>query len=321
MQLEEHQDAIIAGVRTALVDESTSVRAAAAQSFDVLLQSEFGTKAIDQTIPTLLEALRQPGAQSETALRALREIMSVRANSIFPVVLPALIGGKLSAFNARALGSLVSVAGSALSRRLTSILQALVVSIESDNEDEEVITEVNQTMRILLSSIEDIEGLNSLMMTLLGWAKGDAPRRRVSALSCLCVQRSPFCLLRFRADSTLVLLPTAKSSARSPKRTFPSTESTGSVSSSRPTQTPTTESSRLPGSRSRPWSRLCPRTNSRTSSSLCDPPSSRQLPLEMTSLVSLARRVFSRSFPSCLQEFSEGASLCATALCLESNIG
>jgi HEAT repeat protein len=187
LQLEEHQDAIIAGVRTALVDESTSVRAAAAQSFDVLLQSDFGTKAIDQTIPTLLEALRQPGAQSETALRALREIMSVRANSIFPVVLPALIGGKLSAFNARALGSLVSVAGSALSKRLTSILQALIKSIESGEDDDEIKTEVGQTMRILLQSIEDIEGLNSLMMTLLGWAKGDAPRRRISALGCLCV--------------------------------------------------------------------------------------------------------------------------------------
>lgn len=111
--------------------------------------------------------------------------MSVRANSIFPVVLPALIGGKLSAFNARALGSLVSVAGSALSKRLTSILQALIKSIESGEDDDEIKTEVGQTMRILLQSIEDIEGLNSLMMTLLGWAKGDAPRRRVSALHCL----------------------------------------------------------------------------------------------------------------------------------------
>jgi hypothetical protein len=34
--------------------------------------------AIDQTIPTLLEALRQPGKGSGTALQALQEVMSVR---------------------------------------------------------------------------------------------------------------------------------------------------------------------------------------------------------------------------------------------------
>lgn len=49
---------------------------AAAQAFDVL-QETVGNKAIDQTIPTLLEALRHPGAGSGTALQALREIMTV----------------------------------------------------------------------------------------------------------------------------------------------------------------------------------------------------------------------------------------------------
>jgi hypothetical protein len=34
-------------------------------------------RAIDQTIPTLLEALRQPVESSETALRVLRDVMLV----------------------------------------------------------------------------------------------------------------------------------------------------------------------------------------------------------------------------------------------------
>ena len=63
-------------VRTALVDEDASVRAAAAQAFDSL-QEHLGGKAVDQTIPTLLEALRQPGESSSTALQALKEVMSV----------------------------------------------------------------------------------------------------------------------------------------------------------------------------------------------------------------------------------------------------
>jgi hypothetical protein len=63
-------------VRVSLVDDDAEVRAAAAQAFDVL-QEYVGNKAIDQTIPTLLEALRQPGNSSGTALQALKEVMSV----------------------------------------------------------------------------------------------------------------------------------------------------------------------------------------------------------------------------------------------------
>ena len=63
-------------VRTSLVDDDATVRTAAAKAFDTL-QEHIGAKAIDQTIPTLLEALRQPGESSGTALQALREVMSV----------------------------------------------------------------------------------------------------------------------------------------------------------------------------------------------------------------------------------------------------
>ena len=41
------------------------------------MQQYIGAKAIDQTIPTLLEAMRNPGETSETALQALKEVMSV----------------------------------------------------------------------------------------------------------------------------------------------------------------------------------------------------------------------------------------------------
>lgn len=58
------------------MDDEANVRAAAAQAFDIL-QDHLGAKAIDQTIPTLLEALRQPGKSSGTALQALKEVMNV----------------------------------------------------------------------------------------------------------------------------------------------------------------------------------------------------------------------------------------------------
>lgn len=75
--MEDHEGQIISVVRSCLVDESSSVRVAAASAFDAL-QKHIGTKAIDQTIPTLLGALRQAGPGSDTALQALKEIMTVR---------------------------------------------------------------------------------------------------------------------------------------------------------------------------------------------------------------------------------------------------
>ena len=166
-QREEHEDEIITIVRQSLIDDSENVRAAAAVAFDVL-QETLGTKAIDETIPTLLEALRQPGESSGTALQALREVMSVRASTVFPVLIPTLIATPITAFNARALASLVTVAGNALSKRLTTILTALIRAIENE-KDEELRSDIDAAVRALLSSISDAEGLQTLMLLLAGW--------------------------------------------------------------------------------------------------------------------------------------------------------
>jgi hypothetical protein len=75
-QQEGHKDDIVLTVRDALVDDEANVRSAAARAFDVL-QTHLGGRAINLTLPTLLEALRQPGNGSGTALKALTEIMVV----------------------------------------------------------------------------------------------------------------------------------------------------------------------------------------------------------------------------------------------------
>jgi hypothetical protein len=77
----------------------------------------------------------------------------------------------MTVFNARALASLVTVAGSALSKRLTVILTALAKFTESTDEstDDELRTAVDEAVQALLISISDAEGLNTLMLLLLGW--------------------------------------------------------------------------------------------------------------------------------------------------------
>ncbi len=87
---------------------------------------------------------------------------------MFPTLLPTLTVMPISAFNARALASLVTVAGSALSKRLATVMTPLVGSMETETA-EDIRTEVDGALRALLASIEDGEGLHSLMMTLIGW--------------------------------------------------------------------------------------------------------------------------------------------------------
>lgn len=61
------------------------------------------------------------------------------------------------------------MAGNALSKRLSSVLTPLVKSLDKE-QDTEIREELNGAIRALLASIEDMEGLHSLMMLLLGWS-------------------------------------------------------------------------------------------------------------------------------------------------------
>lgn len=74
----------------------------------------------------------------------------------------------MSVFNARALASLVTVAGNSLSRRLTVILNALV-KVSEDDIEEELREAVDEAIEALFSSVSDAEGLNTVMMLLIGW--------------------------------------------------------------------------------------------------------------------------------------------------------
>ncbi|KDN49927.1 ARM repeat-containing protein [Tilletiaria anomala UBC 951] len=181
-QLEDHEDSIIALIRHALVDESAVVRRAAAQAFDAS-QEYIGTKAIDDTIPTLLEAMSDPdNPGSETALAALREVMRARADVVFPVLVPTLTVQPISAFNARALAGLVAVAGRALNQVLQTILTSLAIALEQ-RPDDETRQELEQAVSANLTSVTDPEGLHLLMMLLLGWAGNNTSAQR-RALGC-----------------------------------------------------------------------------------------------------------------------------------------
>lgn len=177
--LQTHETALVGFVRGALVDSDVDVRTAAAHAFDAL-QEAFGNKAIDQILPHLLNLL-QSSEQSEYALAALKEIMAGKSDDIFPVLIPILLKSPISAFNARALGSLAEVGGSSLYRRLTSLMTSLVNAL-LEEKDQETLAEINNSMdSIVMSTVDDEDGLELLNAIFIELAEDADSKKRTIA--------------------------------------------------------------------------------------------------------------------------------------------
>ncbi|PIA14179.1 ARM repeat-containing protein [Coemansia reversa NRRL 1564] len=174
--IDAYADAIIPLVRRGLCDQDDMVREAAAGAFNGLQQS-VGPRVIDSVVPPLLNALTKDsssvedndleGINPEHALEALRELMAVRASVVFPVLIPTLTAVPVSAFNARALSSLIQVSGQALSKRLPQILLALFQSLPVHHAagDQDAEAALRDTVRaIVAAAAQDENTLDSLMM-------------------------------------------------------------------------------------------------------------------------------------------------------------
>ena len=177
--LEEYESKLVSVVRTALIDSNVEVREAAAEAFDSL-QRMFGKKVIDQILPNLLGLLRDDN-EAENALAALLTLLTeqTRSNIILPTLLPTLLASPISTFNARALASLASVAGSSMTRRLSNILNSLLDNIVSC-KDEDRREALDTAFDAVILSMDEFDGLNSLMSVMLGLSKNDDHRKRRS---------------------------------------------------------------------------------------------------------------------------------------------
>mgnify|MGYP001572284868 FL=1 len=117
------------------------------------------------------------------------QVMQVRADKIFPVLIPRLIATPITAFNARALASLVRVAGSALGKRLTHIVDALQHALKTE-KDEDTLVQIDEALTAVLASVVDHDsGLSALQMHMLSLAKSEAPAKRVAG----CTLFGKFC--------------------------------------------------------------------------------------------------------------------------------
>lgn len=177
--LEDHEKTLISVVRTALIDSDEDVRESAAEAFDSL-QQIFGKRAVDQVLPYLLSLLRTDG-EAENALSALLTLLTetTRSNIILPNLIPTLTTSPISSFNAKALASLSTVAGSAMTRRLPSIINSLMDNIIACRDDE-LRTDLEASFDTVILSIDEFDGLNTAMSVLLTLVKHDDHKRRAA---------------------------------------------------------------------------------------------------------------------------------------------
>ena len=177
--LEDHEKTLTSVVRTALIDSDEEVREAAAEAFDSL-QQIFGKRAVDQVLPHLLNLLRTEG-EADNALSALLTLLTetTRSNIILPNLIPTLTASPITSFNAKALASLSTVAGPAMTRRLPSILNSLMDNIIS-SKDDELRADLESSFDTVIISIDEFDGLNTAMSVLLALVKHDDHRRRAA---------------------------------------------------------------------------------------------------------------------------------------------
>jgi hypothetical protein len=205
-QVEAYANEMTSCIRQALLDASPEVRESAAQAFDALV-SALGPRAVDDIVPALLSRLRENGEEKANALESLKEILAVRGSTVFPVLIPSLTTRPMTSFHAQALGALIEVAGAAVYRRLSVILDALIAGLL---QNDEALPDIQQAVKILVASITDSDGLHSLMIYLHENVKNDVDIRQRGAacyiMGTLCESNSKLIMTMYLSDWIRILV-------------------------------------------------------------------------------------------------------------------
>ncbi|CCE64240.1 hypothetical protein TPHA_0H00300 [Tetrapisispora phaffii CBS 4417] len=179
--LEQYQDAIVTILRKTLTDNCDTVRQSAASTFDVY-QDVVGNVAVDEVIPYLLHMLKSE-EYSKYALSGLQEVMSSKSEVIFPVLIPTLLASPMDAFRASALGSLAEVAGTALYRRLSTIINTLVDNlVELGDSSSDLVLALQSALDKIFISVSDEDGLHPLLQQIMALLKSETEAKKIVVL-------------------------------------------------------------------------------------------------------------------------------------------
>lgn len=130
-QAEDYIEVLVPALQQALCDPAREVCSQAAKAFLTLFKA-VGIKAIHQIVPTLLATYASGDAvEAQLALQGLREIVQQRPRDLLEFLLPTLMTSPVTTTAAKALGSIVEVAGPQLHHYLSTLLPALVQELSA----------------------------------------------------------------------------------------------------------------------------------------------------------------------------------------------
>lgn len=160
-------DNLVPTVRRALCDPLSSVRQAAAQTFDSL-HGTVGFRALEDILPHLLAQLENEDETREYALDGLKQVMAIKSRVVLPYLVPQLTTPPV---NTQALCILASVAGDTLTRHLSKILLALLGALSDSAGSSEYDEALGHCQGVVLA-VTDEAGVNTIVDELLHHSKG-----------------------------------------------------------------------------------------------------------------------------------------------------
>lgn len=177
---------LIPTIRKSLQDPLPEVRLVAARAFDSLY-SAIGTKALDEVLPPLIKQLNDP-SHGEATLDGIKQMMALKSRIILPYILPHLTESQ--PVNTRALALLAPVAGEALTKHMTKVLPAMLLTLSKKLDTKEEKREAENCNTVILSAT-DTQGAQIIIEELIRSTKHTNPTMKLAAvilMNCFCHQ-------------------------------------------------------------------------------------------------------------------------------------
>ncbi|KAL4137260.1 hypothetical protein PRIC2_000782 [Phytophthora ramorum] len=187
-QIEDYVNTLVDAVLDGVCDELAEVRASAAQAFDVLHKG-IGYRAIDETVPMLLERIRSSPSveQQERALLGLQEILRVKSREVLPYLIPRLLVTPVTASAARAVSRVAQATGAVIHFQVERIFATffaqyveLLEDSSSDAAKTELAEEIKRALRDVVLGVE-APGVHWLAIELCKYCESESALDRALA--------------------------------------------------------------------------------------------------------------------------------------------
>ncbi|TMW63265.1 hypothetical protein Poli38472_002206 [Pythium oligandrum] len=155
-QLEDFVSTLVDAILDGLCDELPLVRGSAAQAFDVL-QRNVGYRAIDETVPALLQRIKSSHVEAqERALNGLQEMLRVKSREVLPYLTPRLLTTPVSPAAVKAISRVAQATGPVVHYQIEKIFGCFVPQyVEFLTVNPSFAEEIKLALRDVVLAVED----------------------------------------------------------------------------------------------------------------------------------------------------------------------